>query len=623
MKKKKKKFQPTVTGYELYRKNEVDANRQMIQVSLFTAGFISILLILYAFRVFPLRSYVLVYILFPIAIALLVSTVFWLKRKQLSNPKFKFFLLSCFIAAIALLNVAVPKHAVLGWALCMVLACHYYSRKSVLMTYIVCVSLMLLCLYMGMFYGEYDSNLLLTGAWQNPETGNWEAYLPESFADRVAFLDAQVAAGRNRYLEVFVYFYLPRAATLTLIFLTCYGLNGRTWNMLNSSINLYEQRDRMNAELNVAAEIQTGSLPAPIACGDGFDVLADIIPAKEVGGDLYYYFPLDEKHVALIVGDVSDKGAPAALFMMQTITCLRAYMSIDKSPSETLKAVNKILFEHNEKGMFVTLFYGILNSETGEFKFANAGHNPPVIGRFGDFHLLKCSTGFVLGAMEMAFVKDESITLQKGDIIGMYTDGITEAKNLDGELYGDLRLLKVFNEGRAGTLLELYYGIKKDVKAFCGAAPQSDDRTFLLVQYHGDDIANSDIMLTATLNDTAKAMDFVTRALKKNGLERFNNQMSAATEELFTNIAKYAYDVPGWVYIRLTYSKIDNELLMIIGDGGRPFNPLEVENKAIQKGDGNQQEGGLGISIVKQFMDEVVYQRSEGRNALILKKKIG
>ena len=620
--KKKEKFKPTAAGYELYRKNEIDANGQMIKVSLFTAFFIFVLFILYLFRVFPLRSYILVYVLFPIASFLLVSTFFWSKTKLLSNPKFKFFLLSCFIASIALLNVAVPKHAILGWALCMVLACHYYSRKSVVMTYAVCMSLMLLCLYMGMFYGEYDANILTTDVRFNAETNAWESYMPEAFADRVAFLDKQVAAGQNRYLAALIYYYMPRAAALTLIFLTCYALNGRTWKMLNATVHLHEQTNRMNAELSVAAEIQTGALPPPIACGDGFDVLADIIPAKEVGGDIYYYFPLDEKHVALVVGDVSDKGAPAALFMMQTITCLRAYMSIDKSPSETLKAVNRILYEHNEKEMFVTLFYGILNNETGEFRFANAGHNPPVVGRFGNFRLLECSTGFVLGAMEMAFVKDEVVTLQKGDIIAMYTDGITEAKNETGELYGDLRLLKVFNEGRAGTLLELYYGIKKDVQAFCGDAPQSDDRTFLLARFYGDDIANSDIMLTASLSETTKAMDFVTRTLKKNGLEGFSNQMSVMADEIFTNIAKYAYDTPGWVYIRLTYNKIDHEIIMIFGDGGRPFNPLECENKVIQQGESGNEESGLGITIIQQFMDEAVYQRTDERNALILKKKV-
>ena len=619
---KKPKQQLTPAGYETYRRNEVDANKQMINVALFAAAFIAVLFVLYAFRVFPLRSYVLVYIFFPIAIFILGSTFLWTKSKYMSNPKFKYFLLASFIVAISLLNVAVPKHGILAWALPLVLACHYYSRKAVTMVFITSLVLMLFCLYMGMFYGEYDPNLLSMGVIYNADKGVWETYSPESFEDRIAYLADKISQGTNRYLKVFGYYYMSRSAILTLIYLTCYALCGRTWNMLNASVDLYDQSERMNAELNVAAEIQMGSLPTPIACGDGFDVLADIIPAKEVGGDLYYYFPLDDKHVALVVGDVSDKGAPAALFMMQTITCLRAYMSIDKSPSETLKAVNRILYEHNEKEMFVTLFYGILNSETGEFRFANAGHNPPVIGHFGNFRRLSCSSGFVLGAMENAFVKDEVVTLEKGDIIGMYTDGITEAKNLSGDLYGEERLLEVFNKGKDGTLLELYYGIKKDVQGFCGEAPQSDDRTFLLVQFHGDDIANADIMLSSDLSCTQKAIDFVARTLKRDGLEKYVKQMSIATDEVFSNIAKYAYETPGWVYVRLTYSKQDKEIVMIFGDGGRPFNPVEREEQPLQKGDDDPDANSVGILIFKEFMDEVIYQRTDERNALILKKKV-
>ena len=586
----------------------------MIRASLITAGFLTILFFLYVFRVFPLRSYILVYIFFPISIALLVSTLLWKRDRLLKNVKLKFGLLLNFVVAVALLNIVIPKHAILGWAFVIVLANHYFSKKAVTMTYAVTMFLMLWSLYLALFYGEYDANLLGMDVKLNVDTGLYEAYAPEGFAERVDFLSRQIDAGDNRYVKVLVFYYLPRAAVLTLIYLSCYQLNGRMWKMLVGTIDLSERHEKMEAELNLAAQIQIGALPIPIACGDGFDVLADIVPAREVGGDLYYYFRLDKEHVGLLIGDVSDKGAPAAMFMMQAITCFRAFANATIPPSETLKQVNSILCERNERGMFITCFYGILHTRTGQLVYANAGHNPPAIGHFGHFEFLKCSAGFVLGALKTVFVKDEIVILKKGDILIMYTDGITEAKNPENELYGETRLLDVLNRRESGTVLELFYDLKKDVYAFCKNAEQSDDRTFLLIQFHGDDIDNEEAILPTNSIGGKKAHEFVAGKLNADGLNTLSEVFANAASELLKRIAEGAFEDDGQAYIRVTYNRPMHEVSMVFADKGKPFNPLDFKPE-------NETEtpGSLALN---SLLEGSIYQRTDDLNAVILRKPV-
>ena len=248
-------------------------------------------------------------------------------------------------------------------------------------------------------------------------------------------------------------------------------------------------KERFESELNIAHEIQMSFLKKifpPFPDREEFDLYAMLYPAKEVGGDLYDFCMIDDENLCFYVGDVSDKGVPSALFMAVTMTLMkRSVQQGDLDPAAILKQVNIDLAEDNEKMLFVTLVCGILNVRTGELRYSNAGHNPPVLLRSGDSPVwLDLPKGLVLGAMVDAEFKNKSIQLDSGDRVLLYTDGVTEAMNCGGELYSNERLIKESGAAPAETVGEFGERVMKSVKTFAGEAPQSDDITILVLEYH-------------------------------------------------------------------------------------------------------------------------------------------
>ena len=215
------------------------------------------------------------------------------------------------------------------------------------------------------------------------------------------------------------------------------------------------------------------------------EILCELNAANEVGGDLYDYLDIDENHVAVLIGDVSGKGVPAAMFMMKTITAFRAFATKEKSPAEILKEVNDAIHDGNKSFLFVTCLLAILDKRDGKLVYANAGHNPPVIGQTGNYRYLKCESGLVLGCMETTFVEDEELYLKPGESITLYTDGITEARNPEGDFFGEERFLALMNDREYASVSEIYQAIKDGIAEFVSDAPQSDDITFLTMKYLG------------------------------------------------------------------------------------------------------------------------------------------
>ena len=202
-------------------------------------------------------------------------------------------------------------------------------------------------------------------------------------------------------------------------------------------------------------------------------------PAKEVGGDFYDFFIVDEDHFAVVVGDVSGKGVPAALFMVIAKTLLKNEIMQGKSPAEVFAIVNNQLCEGNDAGLFVTCWAGLLTLSTGELVFANAGHTAPVIKHDGTAEFLVSKPNLMLAGMEGMSYKDYSITLKAGDRLFVYTDGITEAMNAQNELYGEERLLKALSKSSGLSSKEILSEVRKDIDRFVGDAPQFDDITML------------------------------------------------------------------------------------------------------------------------------------------------
>ncbi|MCR4925707.1 MAG: SpoIIE family protein phosphatase, partial [Clostridiales bacterium] len=247
------------------------------------------------------------------------------------------------------------------------------------------------------------------------------------------------------------------------------------------------EKERIGAELDVATHIQKSMLPCLFPAfpdRKDFDIYATMDPAKEVGGDFYDFFMVDDRHLAIVMADVSGKGVPAALFMVIAKTLIKDHTQPGVDLGDIFTQVNEMLCESNSEGLFVTAFEGVLDLATGEFNFVNAGHEMPFICKAGgNFEPYKIKAGFVLAGMEGMRYKGGTITLEPGDKIFQYTDGVTEATNAENQLYGMDRLENILNKVKLKKPDEILVEVKKDIDLFVKEAPQFDDITMLCLDY--------------------------------------------------------------------------------------------------------------------------------------------
>ena len=384
-----------------------------------------------------------------------------------------------------------------------------------------------------------------------------------------------------------------------------------------------EEKKRITTELSIAREIQLSFLKNDFFefhQRDEFEIFADMAAAKEVGGDLYDFFLIDNDNLAVVIADVSGKGIPASLFMVRTKTLINN-ISYDKSPKEVLEAVNKSLCENNDACIFVTAIFGVYNTKTGKFTFVNAGHNPPLLKKKdGFFEYINTKPQLVLAVMEDTQYKEEEIILEKGDSLYFYTDGVTEAMNADKELFGEDRLKDALNKYRSSYPNDLIYNIKNEVNNFTEGTEQSDDIAMLALHINEDNQTEKQISLDAELKSLNRALNFITAEIKKTDYEpEIQNKIEMASEEIFTNIANYAYaDECGKVKIAVS---IKDGIKITFEDNGKPFNPTEYPAPDLEKPLKDREIGGLGLFLVKQLMDKVEYTRENDKNILVISKK--
>jgi len=383
-----------------------------------------------------------------------------------------------------------------------------------------------------------------------------------------------------------------------------------------------EEKKRITTELSIAREIQISLLKnnfMEFRARDEFDISADMVPAKEVGGDLYDFFFIDNDNLAVVIADVSGKGIPASLFMVRTKTLINN-ISYDKRPNEVLEAVNKRLCRNNEACIFVTAIFGVYNLKKGRFTFVNAGHNPPLLKKKdGFFEYVRTSPQLVLAIMNDTEYREEEIILEKGDTLYFYTDGVTEAMNSDNEFFGEDRLKDALNKYRSSFPNDLIYNIKSEVDNFADGAEQADDIAMLALHINEDNQTERRISVNAELKQLNRVINFITAEIKKTDYEfEIQNKIEMAAEEIFTNIANYAYaDEPGKVNIAVSTA---GGLKITFTDNGKPFNPAEHPNPDLEKPLKDREIGGMGLFMVKQVMDRVEYTRENGKNILAISK---
>jgi len=246
------------------------------------------------------------------------------------------------------------------------------------------------------------------------------------------------------------------------------------------------EKEKINTELNVARKIQADMLPkiSTLGARDEFDIYATNLPAREVGGDFYDFFMVDDHHLAVVIGDVSGKGVPAALFMVIAKTLIKNQAQLGKTPEEVFSTVNNQLVEGNDENMFVTAWMGILETSTGKFTYVNAGHNPPLLKQgSGDYQWLKSKPGFILGGLDDTQYQQGEIHMEPGDRVYLYTDGVTEAIDADEELFGEGRLLEAVNSYHGAGLKEMCSHILRRMDGFVEGQEQFDDITMLVLEY--------------------------------------------------------------------------------------------------------------------------------------------
>jgi sigma-B regulation protein RsbU (phosphoserine phosphatase) len=258
---------------------------------------------------------------------------------------------------------------------------------------------------------------------------------------------------------------------------------------IRNLVDVTAARERIHSELSVAREIQMGIIPKTFPTfteHSEFDLFATIEPAKEVGGDLYDFFLLDKDHICFTLGDVSDKGVPAALFMVITRTLIKTTAEHEPSPAKIMSHINNILAEDNPRAMFVTLVIGVLNIRTGALTYASGGHNPPIgVPSKGECAYQRGKSGPMVGVIEDIDYKELSVELLPGDSFFLYTDGVTEAMDPDQNLFSDERLLMVVNGGPRDGLEGVIDNVMAEVKRHAATAPQSDDIAMLMIRYNG------------------------------------------------------------------------------------------------------------------------------------------
>lgn len=403
------------------------------------------------------------------------------------------------------------------------------------------------------------------------------------------------------------------------------AFNKMTHNLQNYIVclaNVTAEKEKIRTELSVAARIQSDMLPSSeidLKDREEFDLSAKMVPAREVGGDFYDFFLADSNHLVIVMADVSGKGVPASLFMVVSRTLLRGRIAAGiESLADVVKDINNKLCENDKSGMFVTAWIGVINLTNGILNFVNAGHNPPLLkSNKKEFKYEKEFSGFVLAGMEDSEYEEYTLLLKKGDMLFLYTDGVTEAHDVQNVLYGEERLIHKLNEKKSRTPNETIEQIWKDILCFRKEAEQFDDITMMSLFYYGTDAAV--IEDKPSMENMPVFMNFLEEYMKANNIEQnILNKILLVSDDVISNVFYYSKASTLKVKIGIT----QNTIYLIFEDDGISFNPLKQKEPDITSTTKDRSIGGLGIYLVKKQMDKVEYTYIERKNQLTIYKNL-
>lgn len=403
--------------------------------------------------------------------------------------------------------------------------------------------------------------------------------------------------------------------------------NNMEFASLSSDINqtvtvlkdhIEDAKKRIERELELAKHIQKTAVPfifPPFPKRKDFEIYAHMNTAKEVGGDFYDFYFADDNHFCFLIADVSGKGIPAAMFMMASKTLIKGLaekgVDVDKVFAET----NRSLCDNNDAGMFLTAWMGVVDLNTGHLTYANAGHNPPLLYRKNKgFEYIKDKPSFILAGLETTKYRKYEIDLNPGDGIYLYTDGVTEANNIDSNLYGEDRLYKKINEISDMSTEDICLGIEKDVAEYAEGAEQSDDITMLCFKMNYAQSSNS-IIVYPDSNALNSVNDFLLDKLSTiNVSKNILNKIQICNDEIYSNVMNYS----GASTLDVKFALNNEQLVLTYKDNGRPYDPCSREDPDTSLALKDREIGGLGIYMVKKMCKSLDYKYDDNHNVLSL-----
>ncbi len=403
------------------------------------------------------------------------------------------------------------------------------------------------------------------------------------------------------------------------------AMQQRLWQEIESLKDETANRNRIQGELDAAADIQLAMLP------DGgnsevhrkaYSLWARQRPAKTVGGDLYVYFQRSENELVFAVGDVSDKGVPAALFMARVVTVLDQQLNRAMAPSTKLELLNNELARGNDNCMFVTLFYGVLNLETLELAFASAGHTPPSLLRDGACVSIEQNMGPAMALRASLSYPNNTLQLKAGDTLAVYTDGIDEAFNPNQEQFTSERFNALLEKQEGAAVAAVGESVFTAVDEYAQGFPQSDDMTCLILSIPAP--ASNQLILDEHTHAISKTLSWLQQRAEALAIaEDAKRDLLLIAEEVVSNIYKYA-EVSDSAKVEIELVPSAQEITLRVTDPGCAFNPLtESEGAELGKDSADAAIGGLGVHLVKALTDRQHYRRDGNNNVLEMTKIIG